>query len=143
MRFYDLLLTGKKDSIHFDEYFSALDDRRVGLDRDHAGRRHHLAGLDVELAVVEVALDHVAIDEALRQRARTMGAGVIGDEELAVEIEDREREAGSFHFQRIAGGDLFDLAELYTCRHGFSCGAGTGRIDAGTMFRIEELRDPS
>ena len=69
-------------SIHLDEHRAALDRGRIGLHRDHAGRRHHLAGLDVELAVVEVALDHVAVDVALRQRAGAVGAGVVGDVEL-------------------------------------------------------------
>ena len=40
-------------------------------------------GFDVELAVVEVAFDYTAIDEAFRQRAGAMGAGVVGDVKLA------------------------------------------------------------
>ena len=66
MRIFSFTLTAGALSIHFDKYRAAFDRGGVGLHRDHAGRRHDLAGFDVELAVVEVALDHVAIDEALR-----------------------------------------------------------------------------
>src|SRR5262245_5244900 len=43
-------------SFGLDQHPPALDHGLVGLDRHHAGRRHHRAGLDVELAVVERAL---------------------------------------------------------------------------------------
>src|SRR4051812_28274011 len=66
-------------SIHVDEHRAGFDCRRIGLHRNHAGRRHDLTGFDVELTVVEVAFDHVAVDEAFRQGARAMGAGIIGD----------------------------------------------------------------
>src|SRR5665213_398510 len=49
-------------SIDVDEHRAAFDRGGIGLHRDHAGRRHYLAGLDVELAVVEVAFDHVTDD---------------------------------------------------------------------------------
>src|SRR5476649_1922217 len=117
MRDYLLLLTVDRLSIHFDEYFSVLHQCPIGLDRDHAGRRDHLARLDVELAVVEVALDDVAIDKALRQRTRAMGARIVGNEELAIKVEDREGEPGGFDFERAAGRNLTDLAEFDACRH--------------------------
>jgi hypothetical protein len=34
------------------------------------GRRHHFACLDVELAIVKIALDYLALDEPFRKRAR-------------------------------------------------------------------------
>jgi hypothetical protein len=52
-------------SSDFDEHFAVLYDRRVGLDRDYARRGHHLAGLDVELAVMKITFNHIAIDIAL------------------------------------------------------------------------------
>src|SRR5262245_30189193 len=54
-------------SFRLNQHPTVLDEGLVGLDRDHAGRRHHLAGLDVELAVVEVAFHNVAVDVALRE----------------------------------------------------------------------------
>lgn len=47
-----------------------LDDVLVDFDGDHAGRRHHFACLDVELAIVKIALDYLALDEPFRKRAR-------------------------------------------------------------------------
>ena len=41
---------------------------------------------------MEVALDNIVFDIALRQRARPVGAGVVGDVELAVEIEHRKHQ---------------------------------------------------
>src|SRR5438067_5091649 len=93
----------------------AVDHRhRIGPDRNHAGRRHHFAGADIELTIVEIALDHVAIDIALRQRARTMGAHVVGDEKLAIDIEYRERQILDLDFQRSAGRHLAGGAEIKT-----------------------------
>ena len=52
-------------SIHLDEHRAILDLSWVGLHRDHARRRNHLAGLDAELPIVKVALDHISLDVAL------------------------------------------------------------------------------
>src|SRR5579885_2609651 len=48
--------------LNLDGHLAVDHHHRVGLDRHHAGRRHHLAGADIELAVVEIALDHVVLD---------------------------------------------------------------------------------
>ena len=66
------------------------------------------------MTIVEIALDHVAIDIALRQRARTMGAHVVGDEKLAIDIEYRERQILDLDFQRSAGRHLAGGAEIKT-----------------------------
>src|SRR6516164_1687668 len=97
-----------------DHHAIVLDEGLVGLDRHHAGRRHHLAGLDVELPVVEVALDYVALDEALRQEAGAVGTLVVGDKELAAEVEHRERQALCLDPQWRAGGNLGSAAESDT-----------------------------
>src|SRR5262249_57664642 len=63
---------------------------------------------------VKIALDHVAFDEAFRQRARAVGAVIVGHEEFAAEIEHGERqivpldlEHGSiFHVASVAKFDL-------------------------------------
>src|SRR5215470_9853945 len=73
--------------LHFDDDAIVLDHGLVGLHRHHAGRRHNLAGLDVELAIVEVALDHVAVDVALRERARPVRAEVVHHVVFAVDVE--------------------------------------------------------
>src|SRR5262245_43279102 len=53
--------------LRLDDDAAVLHHGLVGLHRHHARWRRHLAGLDVELAVVEVALDQVAVDVALRE----------------------------------------------------------------------------
>src|SRR5215510_2654017 len=63
--------------LRLDDDPAVLNHSLVSLHRHHAGRRHDLAGLDVELAVVEVALDHVAVDVAFRERAGAVRAEVI------------------------------------------------------------------
>ncbi len=112
MRIGNLSLTGRALSIHFDEHRAAVDRRRIGLHRNHAGRRHDLAGLDVELAVVEVAFDHIAVDEALRQRARPVRAGVVGDVELAIDVENGDGQPGRLDPQRGSGGNLIGFAKF-------------------------------
>ena len=113
-------------SSDFDEHFAVLHDGRVGLDRDHARRRHYLAGLDVELAVMKIALNDVAIDKALGQRARTMGTGVVGDVVLAVKIEYRDGQAAGFHPERVTGGNLIGFAEFDAGWHRFLLPKGDG-----------------
>jgi hypothetical protein len=73
-----------------DEDFPVFDHRPIGFDRNHARRGDDLSGPDIELSVVKIALDDVAFDIAFRQRARPVGAGIIGHKELAVDVEHRE-----------------------------------------------------
>ena len=100
-------------------------------DRDDAGRLHHGAGADVEHALVEVALDAVAVDEAFRERPRTVRAGVVGDMELAVEIEDRDRQAVRFDLERLAAGDVRRrCTAVSSTAHPASCPTPRQPIDA-------------
>jgi hypothetical protein len=46
-----------------------------------------------------------------------MGALIVGDVELAVNVEDRQREARRLDPQHIAGRDLVDAAEVDTIGH--------------------------
>src|SRR5262245_18268801 len=107
-------------SFGLDQHPAALDHGLVGLDRHHAGWRHHRAGLDIELAVVERALDHVALDEAFGQQARPVGAVVVDDVELAVHVEDGDRQVRRIDLQRGPGRDLVGAAEIDTGRHAFT-----------------------
>ena len=51
--------------LFLDIQHAVLDNGLVSLDRDDAGRRHDFAGADVEAALMEVALDDFAVQEAL------------------------------------------------------------------------------
>ena len=62
----------------------------IGAQRHLAGRLHHLAGGDMECAKVYAALDHVALDHAVGQARRRMGAFVVGDVKRAVDVIDRK-----------------------------------------------------
>src|SRR6516162_6554783 len=87
------LSTDAKESCsHLDKDLPVFDDRGISLDRNHAWRPDDRAGLDIELPAVKIAFDHVAFDEAFRQRAWAVRAVVVGHEELAVEVEDGERQ---------------------------------------------------
>src|SRR5712691_1107720 len=105
-------------SLGLDQHAAVLDHGLVGLDRHHAGRRHNLAGLDVELPVVEVALDHVALDEAFREQAGTVGAGVVGDVEFTIQVEHCQRKARGLDLQRAARRDVGDAAKVDPGRGG-------------------------
>src|SRR5436305_2219884 len=61
----------------FDDYLSVAHERRIGLHRFEARRENHLAGAHVELPLVKVALDDLAIQQPLRQRAGPMGAAIV------------------------------------------------------------------
>src|SRR5262249_36651930 len=87
---------------------------RVGLHRHHARRRHHFAGANIKLAVVEIAFDDIAIDIALRKRAGAMRAQVVGDEEFAIDIEYRQCQIVDLDLKRGAGRDLAGGAEIET-----------------------------
>ena len=94
-----------------------LDGDRIDLLGNHAGRIHHFAGLDVEPAVVEIALDHLALDVAFRERARPVRAQVVQHIEGAVEIEDGEHEAVRLDLLPRAFIDFGSLAQ-FDRRHG-------------------------
>src|SRR6266404_4391545 len=64
-------------SSHLDDNLPVLHRGRVGFHRDHARRHHHLAGADVELAIVEVALDHVTLDVSFGHAAPTESSPLI------------------------------------------------------------------
>src|SRR5262245_25323859 len=110
----------RSPSFGLDQHPAVLDHGLVGLDRHHAGRQHHRAGLDVELAVVERALDHVALDETFGEQARPVGAVVVDDVELAVQVEDCNRQVRRIDLQRGPGRDLVGSAEIDTGRHAFA-----------------------
>jgi len=98
---------------HVDVHATVLDHRPVRFHRHHARRPDDLSGPDVELPLMEVALDDVALDEPLGQRARAVRSGIVGDAEVAVEVVHGENEAAGFdaaHFPRrhIVGSAQFD-----------------------------------
>jgi hypothetical protein len=61
-----------------------------------------------------------------------VGAGVIGDVELAVDVEDGDRQPGGFDPKSGSGGNLIGFAKFNSGRHygGFSCSVDGSRIGA-------------
>ena len=62
----------------------------VGPQRREARRLHRLAGLHVERAEVQRALDDVVFENAVGEARRAVGAFVVGGEELAADVVDGE-----------------------------------------------------
>ena len=75
---------------------------RICLQVQDAGWGNYLTIADVELALVEIAFDDVAVEIALGQFARPVGAGIVGDEEVAADMVDGQLQ--------VAVLDLDDLA---------------------------------
>jgi hypothetical protein len=65
------------------------------------------------------ALD-LTLDEPFRKRARALGAGIGGYEELAIQIENRKHETRFVDLERVAGRNLGRAARQRTslCRAG-------------------------
>jgi hypothetical protein len=107
------ICAGQLAGAGLDRYFVVFDVRFVCLDGNHARRGHDFAGADVERTVVEIAFDDVAVDIALGQGTRAMGAGVVGHVELAVDVEDRQRQLALFDLDGAAGFDFVSLAQSH------------------------------
>ena len=68
---------------------------------------------------MEIALDDVVLEIAFGQRARPVRAHVVGDEELAADVEHRQRQILNLDLERVAGGDLVGAAQFDPLsRHG-------------------------
>jgi hypothetical protein len=91
-----------------------FDDHGIGLYWNHAGRAGDFTRPDVEAPAVKIALDYVVLQITLGQGAGTMGASVIGDEELAINIEYCKHEPLGFDPQRAAAPDVRSTAELHS-----------------------------
>jgi hypothetical protein len=89
-----------------DEHPTAFHNDRIGFHGKHAGRRYDLARAHIELAAMKIALDDIVAQIAFCERTGPVGARVIGDEELPVDIEDGEHQASDLHLQ---GATLFDI----------------------------------
>jgi hypothetical protein len=61
---------------------------------------------------MKIALDDIATQIAFSERARPVGARVIGDVVLAVDIENGEHQASNFHLQGATLLDIKRAAEL-------------------------------
>jgi hypothetical protein len=69
---------------------------------------------------VEVALHHIAVDIAFGQRARPVGAGVIGDVELSFDIENCDNYVSGLDPEGGASGNIIGFAEFEAGRHDVS-----------------------
>src|SRR5262249_58759896 len=110
----------QKRCSHFDEDLSAFDHRRISLDRNHAWWADDRAGADIELPAVKIALDHVAFDEALRQRTWAVRAVIVGHAELAFEVEDGERQIILLDLEHGSNVHLGSVAQFDLGRHRLS-----------------------
>jgi hypothetical protein len=95
-----------------DEHPTFLHNDRIGSHGEHARGRYDLARAYIELAAMKIALDDIATQIAFSERARPVGARVIGDVVLAVDIENGEHQASNFHLQGATLLDIKRAAEL-------------------------------
>jgi len=110
---------------------------------------------DVEAALVEIALDDLAVDLALRERARAVRAEVVHRVVFTVDVEHGEHQAAGLDLERAAGRDIRGAAQINPLGHerprnllcGLLCNLLGWRsltvrtrdvIKVGTLFRIEE-----
>jgi hypothetical protein len=82
-----------------DEHPIVLHNDAIGLHRKYARRRYDLARADIELAAMKVALNNIVAQIAFCERAGPVGAGIVGDKELAADIENGEHQSCNFHLQ--------------------------------------------
>src|SRR5215471_9638727 len=97
---------------HLDHDLPVLDEGRIGFRRNHARRQHHFAGADVELAVMEIALDYVTLDITLRERPRTMGAQIVERVKFAVDVKDRHAQPFLLDLEGGADRNVVGIAAL-------------------------------
>jgi len=95
-----------------DEHPTVFHSDSIGFHGKHAGRRYDLARAYIELAAMKIALDHILAQIALCERAGSVGARVIGDKKLTVDIEDGEHQAPNFYLQGATLRDINRAAEL-------------------------------
>ena len=63
-------------------------------------------GPDAEAALMEVALDDLPVEVALRERAGPVRARVVGHVKASVHVEDGQTQVVGFDFEGLAGADL-------------------------------------
>src|SRR5262249_14971361 len=105
---------------NLDHDLPILDRSRIGLHRNHARREHHLAGADVELAIVEIALDHITLDITLGERPWAIGALVVEHVEFAINVKDRHAQSFLLDLEGGADRDIAAIAEFDLRGHGSS-----------------------
>ena len=64
------------------------------------------------MTIVEIALHDVAVDIAFRERAGTVRAQVVGDEELSGDVEDRKHQIVNLDLKRGARRDVGSGAQI-------------------------------
>src|SRR4029077_10265871 len=106
--------SGQSTQSYFDDHFAVAHESRIGSHRIDAGRQNDLAGAHVELPLVKVALDDLAIQKSLRQGAGPVSAVIVGHVIGSVDIEYGEFKPRLLDFKgrarrNIGGVTQFDL----------------------------------
>ena len=99
--------------VEIDENIVALQHHLIGAQRERARRRLHRAGLHVEGAGMQAALDDAVFEEAVGEARRGVGAFVVGDVELALEVVDGEPLSPTSYAFTVSGA-ISDCAQTRT-----------------------------
>src|SRR6266852_6120974 len=102
--------------VRFDSACLDLDvvaDDAHGVDRDVLvdRRSERLAGAHLEAPGMERALDAVAVEPALGQHGKGVGADIVGGKDLAIEIIERNRFVADLDSQHLAFADIGELCD--------------------------------
>jgi hypothetical protein len=93
---------------NLDKHCAVAQRDRIGFERNRAWGTKHGTRADVELAVVPRALDDMSLQGTLfAERGMHVRASIVRDEELAIDVVDRERtEACDPHLRVGFGLDI-------------------------------------
>src|SRR5208337_862522 len=100
-----------------DENGVGFPPHRIRAHVKRTGRGHGLAGLDLEPAAMQRALDHVTLDEAFAEQREGVGAHIVDGIELTVDIEDRDLALLELDAQPLAHRDIRDRGDAVKLVH--------------------------
>src|SRR4051794_25610722 len=101
-------------SVDLHSNHAVLDRHLEGVDRHVRRQVQGLSGPQVEHRAMARALDRARrlVEVALQQLAVVVRAAVLDGEEVAVAVEDADLEVLPFDEAMLAGGKLFDAADV-------------------------------
>ena len=107
-------------SVDLHSNHAVLDDHREGVDGHVRRQVQGLSGTQVEQRPVPRALDRavVLVELALDQLAVVVRAAVLDGEDLAAAVEDADLEVLPLDEALLAGGQLFERADVDQGTHG-------------------------
>jgi len=111
---------GRRRRLQIDQHLAVLHLGLVGLEIDEAGRLHRLAARHVKRAEVKAAFDRVAVERAIGEIGKPMGAARLGGVEGAADIVDRDELVADLAADHAVLRDIGNGADGNGICHGVS-----------------------